>query len=52
MERTSEKEKKKFAKFRWYHFKCFEVKNKKTGYNRKSASFIEEPTNKTAKLLT
>lgn len=25
MERTSEKEKKKFAKFRWYHFKCFEV---------------------------
>ncbi|KAI1314567.1 hypothetical protein EDD11_001996 [Mortierella claussenii] len=25
MERQSEKEKKKFAKFRWYHFKCFEV---------------------------
>ncbi|KAF9995922.1 hypothetical protein BGZ80_004223 [Entomortierella chlamydospora] len=25
MERTSEKEKKKFAKFRWFHFKCFEV---------------------------
>ncbi|KAG0333694.1 hypothetical protein BG000_008950 [Podila horticola] len=25
MERTSEKEKKKFAKFRWYHFKCFEI---------------------------
>ncbi|KAI7832719.1 hypothetical protein BC939DRAFT_472306 [Gamsiella multidivaricata] len=25
MERQSEKEKKKFAKFRWYHFKCFEI---------------------------
>ncbi|ORZ28987.1 hypothetical protein BCR41DRAFT_290149, partial [Lobosporangium transversale] len=25
MERQSEKEKKKFAKFFWYHFKCFEV---------------------------
>ncbi|KAG0259869.1 hypothetical protein BG011_002320 [Mortierella polycephala] len=25
MERKSEKEKKKFAKYGWYHFKCFEV---------------------------
>ncbi|KAI8348149.1 hypothetical protein B0O80DRAFT_376148, partial [Mortierella sp. GBAus27b] len=25
MERQSEKQKKKFAKFTWYHFKCFEV---------------------------
>ncbi|KAF9187890.1 hypothetical protein BGZ51_000985 [Haplosporangium sp. Z 767] len=25
MERQSEKEKKKFAKYGWYHFKCFEV---------------------------
>lgn len=25
MERQSEKEKKKFAKFTWYHFRCFEV---------------------------
>jgi len=42
MERGSEKEKKKFAKFRWYHFKCFEVWHRKKNSRRSCHGGLEK----------